>query len=58
MLGWLAAYKYVSPTPQVGMALRNKPEKLSQLLVSSSLDESKNSATSKSENSATNIAGI
>ena len=20
MLGWLAAYKYVSPTPQVGMA--------------------------------------
>jgi hypothetical protein len=21
MLGWLAAYKYVTPTPQVGMAL-------------------------------------
>ena len=26
MLGQLAAYKYVPPTPQVGMALKNKPE--------------------------------
>ena len=59
MLGWLAAYKYVSPTPQVGMAfvwvcVRNKTRKLSQLLVSSSLDESKNSAATKSESSTTN----
>ena len=55
MLGWLAAYKYIPPTPQIGMALRNKPEKLPQLLVSSTLDESKNFATTKSKNSATNI---
>jgi hypothetical protein len=34
--------------------VRNKPEKLSQLLVSSSLDESKDSATTKSANPATN----
>ena len=59
MLGWLAAYKYVFPAPQVGMAfvwvcVRNKPEKLTQLLLSSSLDESKNSATTKSANSVTN----
>ena len=59
MLGWLAAYKYVTPTSQVGMAfvwvcVRNRQEKLPQLLVSSSLDESKNSPTTKSENSATN----
>ena len=34
--------------------MRNRQEKLPQLLVSSSLDESKNSPTTKSENSATN----
>jgi len=55
MLGWLAAYKYVPPTLQVGMAFVWEIEiKLPQLLVSSSLDESKNSATTKSKNSATN----
>ena len=55
MLGWLAAYKYVPPTPQVVMAFGNKTKKLLQLLVSSSLDESKNSTTIKSKNSATNM---
>jgi hypothetical protein len=58
MLGWLAVYKYVTPTPQVGMALYEFVweinQKIAPTLVSSSLDESKDSATTKSANPATN----
>jgi hypothetical protein len=60
MLGWLAAYKYVTPTPQVGMVLFEFVWEINQKIIPtpsvilSSLDESKDSATTKSANPATN----